>query len=77
METKPVVGRMIALPLVANTWKLRLFFGKMATDRQHVKPESLVLELTRLREFLIERVTSFSLAVLIPIGKKIRERYKL
>ena len=33
-----------------------------ATDRQHVDPENLVLALTRLRDFLVERgVSSLSL----------------
>ena len=40
------------------------FFVTKATDRQHVNPESLVLALTRLRGFLVERgVTSLFLPV--------------
>ena len=37
------------------------FLVTKATDRQHVDPESFVLALTRLRDFLVERgVTSLS-----------------
>ena len=52
----------------------------MATDRQQVNPESLVLALTRLRDFLVVRgVTSLSLPVYDPNRGKLhpRELYAL
>ena len=60
--------------------KYLCFLVIKATDRHHVSPENLVLALTRLRDFLVERgVTSLSLSLyqsMIPIGEKcIRESY--
>ena len=51
------MGGMIALPPVASQipGKYLCFLVTKATDRQHVNPESLVLALTRLRDFLVER----------------------
>ena len=51
------MGGMIALPPVASQipGKYLCFLVTKATDRQHVDPESLVLALTRLRDFLVER----------------------
>ena len=66
MEQMPGVGGMRALPPVASQipGKYLSFLVTKATDRQHVDPESLVLALTRLRDFLVERgVTSLSLLV--------------
>ena len=60
------MGGMIALPPVASyiPGKYLCFLITKGTDRQPVDPESLVLALTRLRNFLVERgVTSFSLPV--------------
>ena len=57
------MGGMIALPPVASQipGKYLCFLITKATDRQHIDPESLVLALTRLRVFLVEReVTSLS-----------------
>ena len=57
------MGGMIALPPVASQipGKYLCILVIKATDRQHVDPESLVLALTRLRDFLVERgVTSLS-----------------
>ena len=69
---------MIALPPVASQipGKYLCFLVTKATDRQHVDPKSLVLALTRLRDFLVERgVTSLSLhQYMILIGESyIRE----
>ena len=63
------MGGMIALPPVASQipGKYLCFLVTKATDKQHVNPESLVLALTRLRDFLVERgVTSLSLPVYDP-----------
>ena len=61
------MGGMIALPAVVSQipQKNLCFSITKATDRQHVNPDSLVLALTRLRDFLVvERgVTSLSLLV--------------
>ena len=57
---------MIALHPVASqtAGKFLCFLVTKATDRQHVFPESLVLALTRLRDFLVERgVTALSLSL--------------
>ena len=65
-KQRPGVGGIIALPPVASQIPGRslCFLVTKATDRQHVGPESLVLALTRLRDFLVERgVTSLSLPV--------------
>ena len=62
-KKRPGVGGMIALPPVASQipGKYMCFLVTKATGRQHVNPESLVLALTRLRDFLVERgVTSLS-----------------
>ena len=63
-----------------NTGENFWFSVTKATDRQHVNPESLVLALTRLREFLVKRVlTSLSLPVYEPNRGKLhpRELYAL
>ena len=65
-KQRPGVGGIIALPPVASQipGKYLSFLVTKATDRQHVDPESLVLALTRLRDFLVERgVTSLSLSL--------------
>ena len=65
-KQRPSVGGMIALPPVASQipGKYLCFLVTKATDKQHVDPESLVLALTPLRDFLVERgVTSLSLPV--------------
>ena len=73
------MGGMIALPPVASQipGNYLCFLVTKATDKQHVNPESLVLALTRIRDFLVERVTSLSLyQYMIPIGETyIRESY--
>ena len=68
-KQRPGVGGMLALPPVASQipGKYLCFLVTKATDRQHVDPKSLVLALTRLRDFLVERgVTSLSLPVYDP-----------
>ena len=73
----PGVGGMIALPLVALqiSGKYLCFLVTKASDRQHVNPESLVLTLTRLRDFLVERGgTSLSLPVYDPNRGKLHSR---
>ena len=60
------MGGIIALPPAASqiTGKNLRFLVNKATDRQHVNPESLVMALTRLRDFLVKRgVTSLSLSL--------------
>ena len=81
-KQRPGVGGMITLPPVASQipGKYLCFLVTKATDRQHVNPESLVLALTRLRDFLVERsVTSLSLPVYDPNRGKLhpRELYAL
>ena len=72
------MGGMTALPPVASQipGKYLCFLVTKATEKQLVKPKNLVLALTRLRDFLVERgVTSLSLyQFMIPIGENcIRE----
>ena len=79
---RPGVGGKIALPPVASQipGKYLCFLVTKATDRQQVNPESLVLALTRLRDFLVERgVTYRSLPVYDPNRGKLhpRESYAL
>ena len=81
-KQRPGVGGMIALPPVASQipGKYLCFLVTKATDRQHVDPKSLVLALTRLRDFLVERgVTSLSVPVYDPNRGKLhpRELYAL
>ena len=78
METEAWYRRNVALSPVAShiTGKYLCFLATKAIDRQHVNPENLVLALTRLRDFLVERgVTSLSpYQSMIPIGENcIRE----
>ena len=71
------MGRMIALPPVASQvpGNYLCFLVSKTTDKQHVNPESLVLALTRLRDFLVERgVTSLSLPVYDPNEGKLHPR---
>ena len=81
-KQRPGVEGMKALPPVALQipGKNSCFSVSKATDRQHVNPESLVLALTQLRDFLIARgVTSLSLPVYDPNKGKLhpRELYAL
>ena len=81
-KQRPGEGGMIALPPVASQipGKYLCFLVTKANDKQHVNPESLVLALTRLRDFLVERgVTSLSLPIYDPNWGKLhpRELYAL
>ena len=81
-KQRPCVGGRIALPPVASQipGKYLCFLVTKATNKQQVNPEILVLVLTRLRDFLVERgVTSFSLPVYDPNRGKLhpRELYAL
>ena len=82
METEARCGRddSSAPCCITDTRKYLCFLVTKATDEQHVNPESLVLALTRLKDFLIERgVTSLSLPVYDPNRGKLhpRELYAL
>ena len=70
METEAWCGRDdSATPCcITDTREITVFPATKATDRQHVDPESLVLDLTRLRDFLVERGVT-SLSSMIPIGE--------
>ena len=60
---------------VSNTRKLPYFLVKRATEKQHVDPEDLVLSLTRLRDFLVEReVEELSLPVCDPKRGRLHPR---
>ena len=50
------MGGMVALPPVASKipGKYLCFLVTKDTDKRHENPESLVLALTRLRDFLVE-----------------------
>ena len=68
---------MVALPPVASQIPGRYlcFLVTKDTDKQHKNPKSLVLALTRLRDFLVERgVTSLSLPVYDPNRGKLHPR---
>ena len=70
------MGGMTALPPVAShiPGKYLCFLVTKATDRQHVDPESLVLALTRLRDFLVEWTSLSRYQYMILIGESyIRE----
>ena len=76
-KQRPGVGGRIALPPVSSQTpgKYLCFLVTKATEKQHVYPESLVLALTRLRDFLVERgVTSLSLPVYNPNRGKLHPR---
>ena len=64
----------MALPPVASEipGKYLCFLVTKATDKQHVNPESLVLALTRLRDFLVERGVTF---LSLPVSDPKRESY--
>ena len=65
------MGGMIALPPVASqiSGKYMCFLVAKATNRQQVNPESLVLALTRLRDFPVGRgVTSLCLSLSLSLS---------
>ena len=77
METEAWCGRddRVVPCCITDTREYLCFLVTKATDRQHVDLESLVLALTRLRDFLVERgVTSLSLPVYDPNKGKLHPR---
>ena len=71
------MGEMIGLPPVASQIprKYLYFLVTEAIDKQHKNPESLVLAVTRHRDFVVERgVTSLSLPVYDPNRGKLHPR---
>ena len=65
---------------VTDTGKVFMLLGDECDGEQHVDPENLVLSLTRLRDFLVEReVTELSLPVYNPNRGRLhpRELYAL
>ena len=65
---------------ITDAREILCFLVTKATDRQHMNPESLVLALTRLRDFLVERgITFLSLPVYDSNKRKLhpRELYAL
>ena len=81
-KQRPGIGGVAALPPAASQipGKYLCFLLTRATDKRHVDPESLVLFLTRLRDFLVEReLKEFSLPVYDPNSGRLhpRELYAL
>ena len=65
-KQKPGIGGIAALPPAASQipGKYLCFLMTRATEKRHVDPENIVLSLTRLRGFLVEReVKELSLPV--------------
>ena len=65
-KQRPGIGRVAAFPPAALQipGKYLWFLVTRATEKRHVDPENLVLSLTRLRDFLVEReVKELSLPV--------------
>ena len=56
-KQRPGIGSVAALPPATSqiTGKYLCFLVTRATEKRHVDPENLVLSLTRLRDFLVER----------------------
>ena len=78
----PGIGGVAALPPAASQipGKYLCFLVTRATEKQHVDPENLVLSLTRLRDFLVEKdVKELSLPVYDPNRGRLhpRELYAL
>ena len=68
-KQRPGVGGVAALPPAASQipGKYLCFLVTRVTERQHVDPENLVVSLTRLRDFLVEReVKELSLPIYDP-----------
>ena len=81
-KQRPGVGGVAALPPAAPQipGKYLCFIVTRATEKRHVDPENLVLSLTRLRDFLVERdVKELSLPVYDPNRGRLhpRELYAL
>ena len=81
-KQRPGIGGVAALPPAASEipGKYPCFLVTRATEKRHVDPENLVLSLTRLRDFLVERdVKELSLPVHDPNRGRLhpRELYAL
>ena len=80
-KQKPGVEGMIALsPVASQIPEKNVFLVTKVTDKKHVSPKSSVLELTRLKKFLVERrFNSLWLQVYDPKTGKLhpRELYAL
>ena len=81
-KQRPGIGGVAAFPPAASqiSGKYLCFLVTRATKKRHVDPENLVLSLTRLRDFLVEReVKELSLPVYDPSRGQLhpRELYAL
>ena len=81
-KQRPGIGGVAAFPPAASqiSGKYLCFLVTRATKKRHVDPENLVLSLTRLRDFLVEReVKELSLPVYDPSRGRLdpRELYAL
>ena len=72
-KQRPGVGGVAALPPAASQipGKYLCFLVTRATEKRHVDPENLVLSLTRLRDFLVERDVK---ELLLPVHDPNRRR---
>ena len=76
-KQRPGIGGVAALPPAASQipGKYLCFLVTRATEKRHVDPENLVLSLTRLRDFLVEReVKELSLPVYNPNRGRLHPR---
>ena len=76
-KQRPGLGGVAALPPAASQipGKNLCFLVTWATEKRHVDPEDLVLSLTRLRDFLVEReVKELSLPVYDPNRGRLQPR---
>ena len=81
-KQRPGIGGLAALPPAASQipGKYLCFLMTRATEKRHVDPENLVLSLTKMRDFLMEReVKELSLPVYNPNRGRLhpRELYAL
>ena len=76
-KQRPGIGGVAALPPAASQKprKYLCFLVTRATEKRHVEPENLVLSLTRLRDFIVERdVKELSLPVYDPNRGRLHPR---
>ena len=76
-KQRPGIGGVAALPPAASQIPVKYlcFLVTRATEKRHVDPENLVLSLTRLRDFLVEReVKELSLPVYDPDRGRLHPR---
>ena len=76
-KQRPGIGGVAALPPASShiPGKYLCFLMTRATEKRHVDPENLVLSLTRLRDFLMQKeVKEFSLPVYDPIQGRLHRR---